>query len=361
MNSKSLRNWIFTLHRYLGLALGLMAIIIGLTGSLLIFHAEIQQYDEHLQSGTIIPQGEQLPIEVVLNTVKKAYAGQPDVEVRRYYPSIKPDTAIKVILKTKASDWNQVFINPYTGVIINPNPQPSLIQKVFDIIYPFHTSLLGGDIGTKFVGIVGLLFTILSITGIILWPGWRKLLAGFKIKWNAHPKRVNFDLHKVAGVITSVFLVFTFFTGFCWNFSEFVNPIIYAVTFSKTNNVDFVSVPITGKSPLKVAEQVKIAQAALPDALLRLIAFPNTPKEATWFSFNLPQGGEGDVFLDQYSGKVQVSTTATKSLGDRVLSSFNDLHYGTFWGLPSRIFYVFIGFAPLILFITGFVMWRYRH
>ncbi|MHC5729841.1 MAG: PepSY domain-containing protein, partial [Nostoc sp.] len=50
MNSKSLRNWIFTLHRYLGLALGLIAIAIGLTGSLLIFHSEIQQYDEHLQS-----------------------------------------------------------------------------------------------------------------------------------------------------------------------------------------------------------------------------------------------------------------------------------------------------------------------
>nr|WP_292868485.1 PepSY-associated TM helix domain-containing protein [Nostoc sp. LPT] len=52
---------------------------------------------------------------------------------------------------------------------------------------------------------------------------------------------------------------------------------------------------------------------------------------------------------------------ATASLGDRVLNSFNDLHYGTFWGLPSRIFYVFVGLAPLILFITGFVMWRHRY
>ncbi|MHC5822230.1 MAG: PepSY-associated TM helix domain-containing protein, partial [Nostoc sp.] len=138
MNSKSLRNWIFTLHRYLGLALGLIAIAIGLTGSLLIFHSEIQQYDEHLQSGIIIPQGEQLPIEVVLNTVKKAYADQPDATVKRYYPSTKPDQSIKVILSTKTSDWTQLFVNPYTGVILNPNPKPSSIQKVFDIIYSLH-------------------------------------------------------------------------------------------------------------------------------------------------------------------------------------------------------------------------------
>ncbi|MEH1889897.1 MAG: TonB-dependent receptor [Nostoc sp.] len=48
-------------------------------------------------------------------------------------------------------------------------------------------------------------------------------------------------------------------------------------------------------------------------------------------------------------------------VGDRILNSFNDLHYGTFWGLPSRIFYMFVGFAPLILFITGFLMWKHRY
>lgn len=359
MSAKKLRCLTFTLHRYLGLALGLIAIIVGLTGSLLIFHSEISQYDQQLQSGIILPQGEQLPIETVFNTVKQAYAAQPDAIVRRYYPPAKSDEPIRVLLKTKDNDSLQVFVNPYTGVILNPNAKPSLIQKVYDIIYPLHESLLGGDIGNKFVGIVGLLFTILSITGIILWPGWRKLMAGFKIKWHAHPKRVNFDVHKVAGVITGVFLVFTFFTGFCWNFAEFVDPMIYAATFTKPQIV-LVSVPIPGQSPLSLTDQLKIAQAALPNASLRLIAFPGKPEDATWLSFNLPQGGEGDVFLDQYSGKVQVSTAATASLGDRVLNSFNDLHYGTFGGLPTRIFYVLVGLAPLILFITGFVMWWYR-
>ncbi|MEH2180741.1 PepSY-associated TM helix domain-containing protein [Nostoc sp.] len=47
-------------------------------------------------------------------------------------------------------------------------------------------------------------------------------------------------------------------------------------------------------------------------------------------------------------------------LGDRILNSFTPLHYGTFGGLPTPILYVFVGLAPLILFITGFVMWWYR-
>ncbi|MEH2286520.1 PepSY-associated TM helix domain-containing protein [Nostoc sp.] len=37
------------------------------------------------------------------------------------------------------------------------------------------------------------------------------------------------------------------------------------------------------------------------------------------------------------------------------------MHFGTFGGLPTRILYVFVGLSPLILFITGFVMWWYRY
>ncbi|MEH2463939.1 PepSY-associated TM helix domain-containing protein [Nostoc sp.] len=40
----------------------------------------------------------------------------------------------------------------------------------------------------------------------------------------------------------------------------------------------------------------------------------------------------------------------------RVLNSFEPLHYGTFGGILTRILYVFVGLAPLILFITGFVI-----
>ncbi|MHC5862935.1 PepSY domain-containing protein [Nostoc sp.] len=47
--------------------------------------------------------------------------------------------------------------------------------------------------------------------------------------------------------------------------------------------------------------------------------------------------------------------------GYNILNSFNDLHYGTFGGLPTRILYVFVGVAPLVLFVTVFFMWWYRY
>jgi len=36
------------------------------------------------------------------------------------------------------------------------------------------------------------------------------------------------------------------------------------------------------------------------------------------------------------------------------------LHFGTFWGHPSRIVWLLVGISPLILFVSGLLMWWNR-
>ncbi len=362
MNSKKIRDLTFTLHRYLGLAVGLVLIIVGLTGSLLVFEKEIDQFFVAQKFGHITPQQVLLSPESVVNTVKAAYASRTDLKLDRLYLPEVPTAPYKVELSDSKDVWTELLVNPYTGVIMGERYWNNMWVGV---TFQIHYALMVGDTGTKLVGIVAFILLILSITGFILWPGWRKLIAGFKIKWNAHPKRVNFDLHKVAGIIAAIFLALTAFTGFCWNFYDFTEPIIYAVTFTKKPQAP-VSKPIFSKLPLKLTEQLKIADAALPGAAIKSIYFPKLPKDALRIRFQLPQenleSGMSSVYLNQYTGEVlRVDNSLKSPLGDRVLNSFSPLHNGTFGGLPTRILYVFVGLAPLILFITGFVMWRYRY
>jgi uncharacterized iron-regulated membrane protein len=364
MRTKPIRNWIFILHRYLGLAIGLITIIIGLTGSLLVFHSEISEFQQHLQIGTISVQGEPLPVESILNAVKSGYANQPEAILQMIDAPRKPSRPFSVAYSTPKNDWIETYVHPYTGAILGTSLQSNWVERSFDMIYELHYALLAGDVGLKLVGIVGLFMCILTVTGVLLWPGWRKLITGFKVKWNAHPKRVNFDVHKLVGIVTGIFLFLTFFTGLCWNFYEIADPLIYAVTFSPTP-VEPVSNPVVGRSPLSLTTQLETAQAILPNATLERVYFPQKPEESLRFRFKLPQEkgdyGNSNVYLDPYSGQVlRVDNALHLSLGDRVLNAFTPLHYGTFGGLPTRIIYVFVGFAPLILFITGFVMWKYR-
>lgn len=361
MKSKEIRNLTFYLHRYIGLVVGLVVIIIGFTGSLLVFEKEINQFLISQQFGQVIPQEQRLPLESVLETVKKAYTSQPDVKLLGIN-SLPDHTFDRVFLLSPDDKRSEVFVNPYTGKIMGARQWENTL---FGLIFKLHYQLLAGDIGTIIVGIVALLLFILCITGIILWPGWNRLMAGFKIKWNAHIKRVNFDLHKVAGIVTAVFLTMIAFTGFCWNFYEFTKPLIYAATFTPLPP-DPVSQSIAGKSPLRLTEILQKADAALPTAYTTYIRLPQAPEGVVEVGKKLPlettEYGDSQVYLDQYTGKVvQLKNALKSSRADRFLDAFAPMHYGTFGGLPTRILYVFVGLGLSTLSITGFIMWWYRY
>ncbi|MBP5974869.1 PepSY domain-containing protein [Brasilonema sp. CT11] len=362
MNRKKLRNILFYLHQYIGFFVGLLLIVIGLTGSLLVFEQDLDRFMIAQQYGHITPKPVQLSPEDMVNTIQAKYAAQGDMHLFRIY---LPDTSSSPYvgqLSSADEERIEVFVNPYTGAIMG---ERITYKTLIGILLKLHVSLMAGETGTIIVGIAAFLMCILTITGFILWPGWRKLIAGFKIKLDAHPQRANFDIHKVAGIITVVFLFFTSFTGFCWNFGGFTEPIIYAVTFTPEQS-ELVSKPIAGKSTLGLTQQLKIANAALPSAVTKSIYFPDKPEDALQIRMKLPQEssdyGDSNVYLDQYSGEVlRVDNGLKMPLGDRVLNSFTPLHYGTFGGLPTRILYVFVGLAPLVLFLTAFMMSWYRY
>ena len=238
MKSKKLRNFAFTLHRYIGLAVGLILVIVGLTGSVLVFANAIEHILFVQQFGTIVPQGQMLSPTSVVDTVKAASDWEPNTKFARLYIPITPDAPY--VLDVLHSPDNQatgflaaqissIFVNPYTGTIIGKQGwNEQLIASVVDL----HCNLLAGDIGKTIVGIVSFLVLVLNVTGLFLWPGWRKLISGFKVKWNAHAKRLHFDIHKLAGIIAVVFLSFTAFTGVCWAFYEFSEPLIRATTLT---------------------------------------------------------------------------------------------------------------------------------
>jgi uncharacterized iron-regulated membrane protein len=57
MKSKKLCDMEFILHCYIGLAVGLIAAIIGLTGSFLIFEPEMEDFLVTCKFGHVNPQG----------------------------------------------------------------------------------------------------------------------------------------------------------------------------------------------------------------------------------------------------------------------------------------------------------------
>jgi uncharacterized iron-regulated membrane protein len=358
MNLKGPRNLIFIAHRYIGLSVGILAAAIGLTGSLLIIHGWTEQlFSQSAQSISIPTNAQPLSLPEL---IVKAKALQPNLTLESLN---LPQTVTEPVTAwfTAAEQWTEVSLNPYTGAMMGTPSQES--ESYTSFLYDIHINLLGREWGVYVAGLVGLLATILCVSGIILWPGWRKLTTGFKIKWNANIKRLNFDLHKVAGIIAAVFLAMAMGTGFIWNFGTWINPVIYALTFSPPPaEIELVSKLIANQPPIAVnADLIQTASAALPQGNITSIYFPTQPDGVIRVNKTINEQ-EVSATLDQYSGKVikVENPLLQKSLGDRVMDSFYPVHFGTFAGEASRILYVFVGLSPTILLTTGFIMWRHR-
>ena len=56
MKSLKIRNIAFSIHRYIGLLVGLILVIVGLTGSMLVFEHEMDNWNIQQRFGHVIPQ-----------------------------------------------------------------------------------------------------------------------------------------------------------------------------------------------------------------------------------------------------------------------------------------------------------------
>ena len=358
MATKRVRNLAFYLHRYLGLALGLLLILIGITGSLLIFEREIENFTLERQFGTVIPQEQTVSLDRVAENAKTTY---PDWNIEYIKWSENPQKPLTLRMVEQEINpqiymdgEHQVFIDPYTGKVFGDRVER---YTYYRFLLNLHYRLfIPGDTGVYITGVTGLLLLIISGTGIYLWSGWRRLVAGFKIKLNASVKRANYDLHKVIGIIAAVFLLLIAFTGFCWNFEGITYPVINALTFSPEEKEISIESP-SEQNKLQPSVILASAQQALPEMIPEFFSYP-TDATDPFFIYGTK---EETVAVDPYTAEVlEIELPDNVTLGDRITNAFFPLHNGAFGGLPTRILYVFVGLSPTVLFITGLTMYRLR-
>ncbi len=273
-----LRQLAFTLHRYIGVMLGLLLVVIGLSGSLLVFGNEIDSF-LNPQLLQVTPQGQRVSIESVLKTAQQIY---PDQKPEHFVIPHAPHEVYTMVVGGHSSG---IYANPYTGEILGSRlPRQSLKGFLYDL----HVSLLSGETGTLIVSIGAVMLLVLSITGLILWTGWGRLVAGLRIRWRSPWQIFTYDLHKVGGILAILFLVVIAATGVAMSYWDQSEHLIYSLTRTQ-KSADSIELPATNQPPLKLDELLPLADAALPGAATVWIDLPETPQKALRVRKKFPQ------------------------------------------------------------------------
>lgn len=357
------KKWFGRIHLWLGLSTGLVVVVLGLTGAIYCFAPELQ----NLQPYRTVKEEKDvfLPPSQIQQIAESQLPGMSPQRI--YYDS--RDKAVMVLFSKKDEYSYSVFINPYNGKVIKVrNNEKDFLSVVLQI----HRTLLI-PFGHEIIRWSTVIFILMLISGLVLWwpKNRRTAKQGFRIMWRAHPKRLNYDLHKVLGFYITWIVIFTALTGLMFAFEGFAD-FMYKTTGADRSIIQ-------RKAPLSDTAASNTKKNAAIDFVWTSVAPDLYSKYATMM-FVLPAVKNGSIlvranpekgtiyksdfrYFDQYSGK-EISNAYVwgqykdaQTTADYIRRMNYDIHTGAVFGLPGRIALFFVALIVASLPVTGFYFW----
>ncbi|WP_375417528.1 PepSY-associated TM helix domain-containing protein [uncultured Hymenobacter sp.] len=375
-------------HRWLGLASGLLIVFACLTGSVLAFEKEIEQALYPARYFVTSAAAAPLPPERLLAAVQaarpearitglKVYADPArTVEISLAAPapanSLPPPAGPKPGKEGKGGPGGKgdggglrLYLNPYTAAITGElNPRDTFFHTVEQL----HRGLVAGPTGKLVMGVSAAVFLFILSTGLVLWwPATRRALsARLQIKRGGSAKKLTYDWHTVLGFYSALFLLIMALTGVGMSF-DWVGAGINKLTSSppKRPEPPLSAAPAPGAAALPLAAALAAARRQAPAAEYYNLQLPKEPtgsiRVATLRPGRSLENATDEVYLDQYSGRVlSQQTYEQRPLGQRIRGLFKPVHTGAVGGWPTKLLALAVGLLGATFPITGTLLWLNR-
>jgi uncharacterized iron-regulated membrane protein len=353
----------FQVHLWAGIILTLYLIVIGVTGSMLVFRPELERL-----CGLKPWQGIRVkePLADIATVVENLRAAYPRYRIVSVNAPGENDATFVAILEGRGRI--KVACAPQEGKVLGEFPRG---ENWLDVVQELHETLLiqrRGQ-GRMLNGIGGAFLLLLNATGMVIWwPGIRNWKRALKVDFQRNWRRVNFDLHVSVGFWTILIASFWAVSGIYFGWPRQVFNLVNSISRVITARPPAVSVaPESGAPEPELRSLIARAYAIDPGATLDGIAFPYGRRAPLGILLRRGNNSVGreyvdTVYFNPYSGEY-ISTWrygVNKSLGDWIIWLQVPLHFGTYWGLGVKLVWAAAGMAIPLLAITGLLMYWNR-
>lgn len=381
------RGVLVVMHRWAGLFLAVFLFISGLTGAVISWDHEL---DEWLNPQLFEAQGKGGASLPPLVSADKLEAADPRLLVTWVPLAVEPGHNLGLGVgprldpatgKAFELGFNQIALDPVSGEIRGKRMWGEISfsrENLIPFLYKLHYSMhipdgLGIELGILFMGILAIVWALDCF--IALWISfpkgspWHKSLA---IRWRRGGARLNFDLHRSGGVWIWGFLLILAITAISMNLNQQVMRPLVSL-FSTLTPSPFTGLRNPPDQPIEpVVSRDRILQLAAAEAERRGWAEPPgsifyEPEIGIYgVTFFEPGHEHGDMGLGNSSlyfhGKdgapAGASVPGTGSAGDIFMQAQFPLHSGRILGLPGRVFISAMGLLVATLSVTGIIIWQ---
>lgn len=205
------RKFWLAIHRWTGISFAAILLPVALTGSALAFQFEIQQW---LDPGRMIVQPP-VPTSVpdFERMAEAVLSVDSDARLRTIFRKTEdPTYPFAVTYVGGNGEFRSLYIDPYTGRLIEPGPVEPLMAFLRDL----HVHLAGPTGLAWLVAASGVVLVAGSIVGVVLWwPKLRNPRAAFGVRFGQRvpTQATMLDLHNILGLYLLVPMIILGVTG----------------------------------------------------------------------------------------------------------------------------------------------------
>jgi uncharacterized iron-regulated membrane protein len=352
-------------HRWFGLLGGVWLFLIAMTGSVLVFHKEIDHAlnPDWFAASTKHAQ----PADAIVGA---ALAGRPD-----YAPSYvelpnAPGEVATVWLARRADAptvddaplW-EVMVDPGTAAVLGARDHNALglgRRDIMPFLYAFHYSLHGGDWVRWLFGLLALAWILDHGASVVLaLPNARRWRDALRVRRGVAGHKRVFDLHRAIGLWLLPVTLTLAVSGVYFNLHESFKAAISLVSpVTPRPDERAAALPTPIYSPFVGFTE---AVAAVPSARVDGLAY-DPAKGLYWLRLfderDIDPHGRRWVFVDACDGRIVEDRHATSgTAGDAVMAWQFPLHSGKAFGWAGRMAVLAAGLAVSGFVVTGFMMW----
>ena len=315
------------IHRWLGLTIGSLALVLGTTGAILAF-------DPVQQAWQAPAAPDDLAVATLVARVAHTVPGAQ--EIRRL-----PSGAI-VVFSFAGDEAQASYIDPADGRVLGPW-QPSALPRW---VKNLHRSLLLGDAGRWGAAGIALGMGLLSVSGLVLlmrrMGGWRRLAT--RVRGTLAQRT-----HVVMGRVVLAVLLLTSITALTMSASTL--GLVALEAGPEPDVVSAVPVVAAGTGQAALPGEQPVMPLSMSAQNLRKLNIPDpTDPQDTWKVAT----DQGQAWIDRYSG--QTLAWQGNTLAQRIYDWALVLHTGEgawAWAVVLGL----VGACVLVFWASGVAMW----
>lgn len=336
---------IYRFHRLSGLIAGCFIFLISLTGSILVFHQELDdlQYREYLH----VENDKKVSIDKAYSSIVANYSSW-DIRLMRF----SENPAETLVFQLRRPDERLiVFVHPSNGELIKVVSQSDSV--VFWVL-KLHYSLHAGIVGETIIFLIGILFVFSLITGLLV---YRKVILKtllFRTRFNTKNRNtLSSSLHRYVGVWAIFFNLIMVFSGLVISYEILISGL------KETTPAILNSPALTSVSIDKILRDYSVQNPVFNPSYIR---FPTHAGDKINIAGTLDNKSK---FYSKFYN-VSIANIQTGELGPvtsiKPLSAFvRGLHFIEYGNWSIKLLFLFVGLSGPLLSITGFILWKRRH